>query len=377
MFKFIKEFFHLSNSEMKGVFVLITIIIFVFLLPRIYFYFKEPELINDTEFEIWVNNINRREDSLKIYSEVEKQATNLENNKIEYFYFDPNIVSYEEMMKLGFDGKTASILIKYRNKGAKFYSKKDLLKIYGFSNILYSKLEKYIEFPKKDYKETWSNKEESKIEYFPFDPNIVTYKEMIKIGIDGKTANILIKYRKATVFYSKEDLLKVYGFTEEKYTELEDFIQFPIKDIKEKIEKPIGVIIDTIVVDINKANVEELKRLKGIGEFRAEKIIELREKLGGFYTITQLKEVYGITDEVFKEFEKNVIVSTENIKKIDLNKAGFKELIRHSYIDKKMTIKILNLNKEIGGFNKVEDLIYYNTLTQEEFDRLKNYLVVQ
>lgn len=381
MLKFFKDFFHFSNSEMKGIFVLLVLIIISFLIPRAYFYFKKAEIVNNLQFTEWLSKINIKEDSIIAFQKQNNSTNNEIETNIEYFSFDPNTVSHKKMVKLGIDSKTASILIKYRNKGAKFYTKKDLLRIYGFSENLYSKLENYIIFPEKNQKKfnNYAAKDNKKqiIEYFPFDPNTVTYKEMIKLGIDGKTANIIIKFRKGkTVFYSKEDLLKVYGFTEEKYLKLEDLIQFPEKEIKaynkEKNEEK-----EFIIVNLNLADETELKKLKGIGAFRAKEIIKHRKQLGGFYSTEQLKEIYGVTDEVIHLFKNNIIISSIDIKKINLNTATFKILIQHPYIDKELTIKILNLKQEIGGFNKIEDLIYYNTLKQAEFEKLKNYFYIE
>ena len=57
---------------------------------------------------------------------------------------------------------------------------------------------------KKTYvKKDWSKKEEIVVEYFNFDPNTVTYQELLKLGVSSKTASILIKFRgDKTVFYN-------------------------------------------------------------------------------------------------------------------------------------------------------------------------------
>ncbi|MFN3505590.1 MAG: ComEA family DNA-binding protein [Caldimicrobium sp.] len=58
-------------------------------------------------------------------------------------------------------------------------------------------------------------------------------------------------------------------------------------------------------IDINKADLQQLKALPGIGEATAKAIIELRDKKGGFKSIDELKEVKGIGDkklEVLKQY---------------------------------------------------------------------------
>tara|TARA_B110000495_G_C23029937_1_gene613073 strand:- start:1431 stop:2561 length:1131 start_codon:yes stop_codon:yes gene_type:complete len=376
MFKFFKDFFHLSNTELKGALVLLFFIVSIFITPRIYFYFKPVEVVEDPEFENWVATINQKEDSINEFLALnKKEKYTEEKSEIQYFKFNPNSVSYDEMKVLGFDSKTARILIKFRDKGAKFYSKKDLLKIYGFEKDLYQKLENYIVFPDK---KAYAN-EKVVFEYFNFDPNTVSYAELLKLGLTSKTASILIKFRgDKTVFYNKEDLLKVYGFTAEKYSLLVNYIVFPeMKAFQKDTVTNKENIYEELVVEINSADAETFQKLKGIGPYFSKEIISYRNKLGGFYSLIQLKEVYGIKEELYLEIESKLEIDHSKIEKVDLNKAGFKELIRHPYIDKEITVAILKLKKELGSFTKVEDLIYYETLEQEDFEKIKAYLEVK
>lgn len=382
MLKFFKNFFHLSNTELKGALMLLFFIVSIFIIPRFYFHFKKTEVIKNQKFENWVAEMNLKEDSINDFLALNKTKKYTEEKaEVKYFKFNPNTVSFDEMKSLGFDGKTARILIKFRKKGAKFYSKKDLLRIYGFEEDLYSRLEQYIEFPaKKTYaKKDYNSREEVVVEYFNFDPNITSYSELLKLGLSSKTASILIKFRgDKTVFYKKEDVLKVYGFTEEIYASLEDYIIFPEKKTFQKDTVTNNEkLYEKLVVEINSADAETFQKLKGIGAYFSKEIIIYRNKLGGFYSTKQLKEVYGIKEKLFIQIEPKLEIDLNKIVKIDLNKAGFKELIRHPYVDKEITVAILKLKKEIGDFNKVEDLIYYDTIDKEVFEKIKAYLEVE
>jgi competence protein ComEA len=59
-------------------------------------------------------------------------------------------------------------------------------------------------------------------------------------------------------------------------------------------------------VNINTATVEELMSLKGIGEKKAESIVEHREKIGSFAAIGDLKGVKGIGDKIFSKIKDNI-----------------------------------------------------------------------
>lgn len=60
-------------------------------------------------------------------------------------------------------------------------------------------------------------------------------------------------------------------------------------------------------VNINTATVEELKTLKGVGEKKAEAIIEYRKKNGSFQTKEDLMKVRGIGKKLFESFQERIV----------------------------------------------------------------------
>ena len=61
-------------------------------------------------------------------------------------------------------------------------------------------------------------------------------------------------------------------------------------------------------VNINTATVEELMSLKGIGEKKAESIVEYREEIGSFVSIDELKGVKGIGDKIFSKIKDHIVI---------------------------------------------------------------------
>lgn len=61
-------------------------------------------------------------------------------------------------------------------------------------------------------------------------------------------------------------------------------------------------------ININTATKEELMSLKGIGEKRAEDIIDFRKANGKFGTIEDIKKVPGIKENAFEKIKDNITV---------------------------------------------------------------------
>ena len=212
-----KEYFSFTKKERNGIFVLLLILI---LLISITIYqnsvsYGEITLM-DEEF---LNDIEKFEKSLVSIKENKEKQDNIrtdlnekeeENIKpIELFEFDPNIVSKSELIKLGFSEKQIQNLLKYREKGGKFFCKTDLQKIYGIEKEQYEMLEPYINIqPTKESTKTNDTKHELSVEI-----NSAEMDDLIKLKGVGKVyAEKIIKYRnKLGGFYKKDQLLEING----------------------------------------------------------------------------------------------------------------------------------------------------------------------
>ena len=93
---------------------------------------------------------------------------------------------------------------------------------------------------------------------------------------------------------------------------LEDQMVIVVPKVGEEAEEiPAGVTSKEATkegkVNINTATVEELKTLKGVGEKKAEAIIEYRKKNGSFKTKEDLMKVRGIGKKLFESFQERIV----------------------------------------------------------------------
>ena len=126
--------------------------------------------------------------------------------------------------------------------------------------------------------------------------------------------------------------------------------------------------------DINLSDTTQFKQIKGIGSKLSARIIKYRNKLGGFYTTNQLKEVWGIDSNLINENAKYFLLNQPKLNIINLDTSGVKTLIKHPYIDYKKAISIVNYRKQHGNYKSVKDLEKLHLLKKEDIEKLSPYL---
>ena len=89
-----------------------------------------------------------------------------------------------------------------------------------------------------------------------------------------------------------------------------------------------------------------LNEINGIGEVLAGRIVKFRDKLGGFYIVNQLQEVYGLSVENYNRMSPFLKVDIEKIKKVNAQIATFNQLKSHPYVSWEMAKLIVTERNE-------------------------------
>lgn len=125
----------------------------------------------------------------------------------ENFRFNPNVVSVNDLRRLGFSLKQAESIDNYRKKGGKFRRKEDFAKSYVVADSVYRRLEKYIDIPLLDI----NRADSAEFDALP--------------GIGGYFAAKMVEYRSRLGGYScKEQLMEIYHLDNKKYSRFCDLI---------------------------------------------------------------------------------------------------------------------------------------------------------
>ncbi len=209
-------------------------------------------------------------------------------------------------------------------------------------------------------------------------PNTASISDFIKIGLSEKQATHCVNYRnKGGHFFKKDDLKKIYNIDEKTFENIKNRIVIPIvnKQTKRKdVPQTTKVEKNEILIGINTCDTTELKQLPKIGSFRARKIIEQRNRLGGFYSIEQLYKIYSMDSTIIQAIKSHLHFDTTRINKININTATFKEINSHPLISYEQTKNICDYKKIVKHISNIEELRQNNILTNDEYEILKFYI---
>lgn len=229
--------------------------------------------------------------------------------------------------------------------------------------------------------------------YQTFDLNKSTSKQLIQSGFPEFLAERIVRYReKVKPFDSKKELLKIYGVDSAFYQKIHPYIKvtklqkgfspdlanedsYSYKIEKEKNLSATLKKEKIIRFDLNKADSLQLQKIYGIGPAYSKRIIKYRAYLGGFYSIHQLKEVYGLKKENIDSLEKYVFFEDElNLKQLKVNQLNADSLAQHPYISYKEANLIVNYRKQHGEFKSVSDLLPIKILDSSWVKKVTPYL---
>lgn len=227
----------------------------------------------------------------------------------------------------------------------------------------------------------YGRKEETLAALSAFNPNTADSATLRKLGLPGWMAKNILRYReKGGRFRKAEDFKKVYGMTEERYTVLSPYIEIAPEDtVRNAWQLHIPPVVKVpknekyaagTVLNLNLADTTELKKIPGIGSGIARLIVGRRKMLGGFYRIEQLKEIHLNVDSLRGWFS----IRTEDIQRINVNRAGVERLRAHPYINFYQAKAIVEYRRKKGKLKSLKPFALYEEFTEEDLERMGHYV---
>ena len=239
-------------------------------------------------------------------------------------------------------------------------------------------------------------------ERFAFDPNTADSTQLLRLGLKPWQVRSIYRYRaKGGVFSEPADFARVYGLTLKQYRELKPYIRIgrdyqPAARFVDSRRSAYGssgsssgssvghnglaVARDTVKYPIklrpsqhlavNTADTTALKRVPGIGSYYARRIVAYREKLGGFSSVQQLREIEGMPDEAIPY----LTVDPKAIRKLHINKLTLSQLRKHPYLNYYQARDIVDYRRLQGPITSLSQLALLKDFTSHDIERLAPYI---
>jgi len=219
---------------------------------------------------------------------------------------------------------------------------------------------------------------------YPFNPNFITDFKGYKLGMSSEEIDRLLDYRKQNKWInSKEEFKMVTKVSDSFLDQISSYFKFPewVTNPKPKYsdwKKGFKEKTFNQKIDLNSATQLELKKVNGIGEALSKRIIDYRNKLGGFTNDIQLYEVYGLdyqlTDKVRNDF---TVKTPKEIIKMNLNKISTSDIATVPGISFELAKRIWEfriLNERIVNFSELKNI---EGLTERKLQGIQLYLKLE
>ena len=201
---------------------------------------------------------------------------------------------------------------------------------------------------------------------YPFNPNFITDYKGYKLGMSIQEIDRLLAFRKENKYVnSPKEFQNVTKVSDSLLNVMAPYFKFPdwvnnkkeFKGDKNYPNQAFAKKEKIVLIDINHATQEDLIKIYGIGEAISLRILKQKESLGGFVSMEQMKDVWGLSPEVVENLNTHFKVSAlPNFKKIAVNDASLKELSQFFYFKYALAKEIITYRSMNGNINNIEDL---------------------
>jgi len=225
--------------------------------------------------------------------------------------------------------------------------------------------------------------EEKKPKIYPFNPNYISDYKGYTLGMTTIEVDRLLAYRAQNKWVnSAKEFQNITKVSDSLLAEITPFFKFPEWITNPKAKTNFKSNYNTPKteaqkVDLNIATAGQLQKVYGVGEKLSERIIKYRTKQGGFNSIIELQEVYGLSPEVIENIKSSFSVKTpRKINRFNINTATRDELVTIKYIDYEIAHQIIEQRTLRNGFKNYEELTKVKDFPLKKIEIIKLYLAI-
>lgn len=219
---------------------------------------------------------------------------------------------------------------------------------------------------------------------YPFNPNFISDYKGYKLGMSVAEIDRLLAFRKENKYVnSPKEFQAVTKVSDSLLNAISPYFKFPdwvnnkkeFAAYKKYPNSAFSKKEKIVIIDINQATQEDLIKIYGIGEAISIRILKFKESLGGFVSMEQMSDVWGLSPEVIENLNTHFKVSVNpSVKKMDINNASIKELSLFPYFKYPISKNIVTFRSMNGDIKNYEDLTKIKGLSIEKAKIIALYL---
>lgn len=229
---------------------------------------------------------------------------------------------------------------------------------------------------------------EVKGELFAFDPNTLDAAGWKRLGLRDRTIETIIKFvGKGYTFKKPEDLKKIFGLKPADADRLIPYVEIAQHEKAAQQDYAANKPNETFaarpsfktsfkIIDVNDADTSAFIALPGIGSKLALRIVNFREKLGGFHSSLQVAETFALPDSTFQKIKNSLTCKTPVLKTININTVDANILKMHPYLKWNIANAIVAYRQQHGAFKSVQDIKKIDIISEELFNKVAPYLTI-
>ncbi len=316
------------------------------------------------------------------------------------FRFNPNTITLDSLVLLGFTPRQAQSVLNYRDKGGVFRRREDFSRLYVVDSAMYHSLKEYIFIPDRNLSGTGNVVAAGPVRKrgdigTGNGPGVDLVSEKGVSGTGNEVAAGPVRKRGdiGTGNGPGVDLVSEKGVSGTGNAPGNSSGKVPGK-VSGKVPGNVSggsagdgiyggkVERNRYVCNLNTADSAALVGLYGIGGYYARKILEYRERLGGsFVHKRQLLEIEGLRQETYDRIENSIVVNPADVRGFSLLEADRRALERHPYIGPYAArgiityIRLKGKSSFSSNLELLEKLVEEHIITENNALRLREYLL--
>ena len=200
------------------------------------------------------------------------------------------------------------------------------------------------------------------------------------IGFSKYQARIIFNYiQKGGTIYTRKDLAKIYSIDQKTIDLTQSKIIFSDSTSRKSPQKSNPFFVKKVPkkVELNSCDSAALDSVFFMSSYLAGRIINYRNRIGGFFELTQIQLIYGIDSTVYAKISTHLSLDSANVIRIDLNKVSLEKLAQHPYIGYKLAKVMVNYRAQHGPFKIKSDLKKIILINEEIFRKIERYILIQ